>query len=232
VNFDPIESLVWYIVFVISVSAHEGAHALAAYRGGDATAYLGGQVSLNPIPHMRREPFGMILVPLLTVLTRGWPIGWASTPYDPVWEQQYPRRAAWMAAAGPAANLALALLALLALRAGLDAGVFAAPDQVGFSRYVIAETQLLDNLGRFLSMALTLNSLLFLFNLLPVPPLDGASVLSLFLPPDAALRLREVMSQGPAAMIGLLVAWLLFARMGAPIFSALLALVHPGVAYS
>ncbi|HKC50693.1 MAG TPA: site-2 protease family protein, partial [Myxococcota bacterium] len=107
-----LESLVWLIVFVISVTTHEAAHAWVAYLGGDGTAYLGGQVTLNPIPHMRREPFGMVVIPVLTVFTRGFPMGWASTPFDPQWEEQYPRRAAWMALAGPAANFAMALLAL------------------------------------------------------------------------------------------------------------------------
>ena len=109
VPLNELEPVVWLIVFVVSITAHEAAHALAAYVGGDPTAYQGGQVSLNPLPHMRREPFGMVLAPLLSTFTIGFPIGWASTPYDPLWEERHPRRAAWMAAAGPAANLALAV---------------------------------------------------------------------------------------------------------------------------
>jgi len=123
-----LESLVWLIVFVISVTTHEAAHAWVAYLGGDPTAYLGGQVTLNPIPHMRREPFGMVVLPVIGVLTNGFPIGWASTPFDPQWEMRYPRRAAWMALAGPAANFAIAVLALLFLRAGLELGFFFAPE--------------------------------------------------------------------------------------------------------
>ncbi len=228
---DPFEAAVWYLAFVVAVTTHEAAHGLVAYLGGDSTAYSAGQVSLNPIPHMRREPFGMILVPLLTVFMRGWPIGWASTPYDPLWEQRYPRRAAWMAAAGPGANLALALLSLLVLRAGLEAGLFYAPDRVSFSSYVGAETQLLQNFGRFLSMLLTVDAVLFLFNLIPMPPLDGAAILGLFLPAETALRLREALRTGPAAVFGLIVAWMLFAQIGGPLFGLLVALVHPGGVY-
>ena len=102
----PGDALVWYLVFVVSTTAHEASHALAAYVGGDRTAYLGGQVPLNPLPHIKREPFGMVIMPLLGAFSYGWPIGWASTPYDPRWEQRYPRRAAWMAAAGPAVTMA------------------------------------------------------------------------------------------------------------------------------
>src|SRR2546426_6750179 len=101
--------------------------ARAAVRGGDRTAYLGGQFSLWPIPHLRREPIGMLGVPLLTAFTNGWAVGWASTPYDPVWAARYPRRAALMAAAGPSGNLLIAVLALVCLRAGLAARGFVPP---------------------------------------------------------------------------------------------------------
>ncbi len=228
---DPLEALVWYLAFVVAVTCHEAAHALVALWGGDRTAYHAGQVSLNPAPHMRREPFGMILAPLVTVFMTGWPIGWASTPYDPAWEQRYPRRAGWMAAAGPGANLLLALLAIAALRIGLESGAFFAPDSVYASRFVGAETQLVDNFGRFLSMLLTVNSVLFLFNLIPVPPLDGAAILGLLLPEETGERLREMMSSGPAAMFGLVVAWMLFSRIGGPLLTTLVALVHPGGVY-
>ena len=124
-----IQGLLWFAVFLFSTTVHEASHALAALRGGDPTAYLGGQVSLSPLPHIRREPIGMLVVPLLTAFTNGWAVGWASTPYDPVWASNYPRRAATMAAAGPASNLLIALLAFAAIRGGLLAGLFASPER-------------------------------------------------------------------------------------------------------
>ncbi len=227
----PGDAIVWYLVFVVSTTAHEASHALAAYVGGDRTAYLGGQVSLNPLPHMKREPFGMVIMPLLGAFSYGWPIGWASTPYDPRWEQRYPRRAAWMAAAGPAANLLLALLALILLRLGLATGIFAAPELLSFSRLVIADTFLLQICGRLLSMLLTLNVILLLFNLIPFPPLDGASVLVLVLPEDMGIRLRETLRGGGFAIGGLLLAWYLFAQAIGPVWALLLRLVHPDLVY-
>ncbi len=88
---------VWYVVFLLSLTCHEAAHALAAKIGGDLTAFHAGQVTLDPTPHIRREPFGTILFPLLSFLlsSGGWMIGWGSAPYDPTWQQRYPRRAAW-----------------------------------------------------------------------------------------------------------------------------------------
>jgi Zn-dependent protease len=200
---------------------------LAAYRGGDPTAYLGGQVSLNPLPHMRREPFGMVLAPLISTFTMGFPIGWASTPYDPSWEERHPRRAAWMAAAGPGANFALAAIALVALRAGLAGGVFFSLDHVDPTRLVGADSATLDGLGRFLSMALWLNTVLCLFNLIPMPPLDGASAITLLLPEEQGLRLRRALRQPALAMMGLFAVWYGFGMVLRPVFGVIVRLVHP-----
>jgi Zn-dependent protease len=223
--------LLWYAVFVVSTTFHEAAHALAAYRGGDPTAYRTGQVSLSPIPHIRREPFGMVLVPLLTALTQGWCIGWASTPYDPRWEARYPRRAAWMAAAGPAANFLLALIALTLLRVGLALGIFYAPESVGFGQLIAGSTVAWGIAGRLLSILLVLNVILGLFNLIPAPPLDGATAITLFLPEDASLRFRYALRTGGAGLIGLLAAWWLFGQIVRPVFAGILWLVHPDVPY-
>lgn len=226
-----LDAIVWYVAFVLSTTAHEASHALAAYLGGDRTAYLGGQVSMNPIPHMKREPFGMVVMPLLGALSYGWPIGWASTPYDARWERRYPRRAAWMAAAGPGANLLIAVLALVLLRLGLASGIFDAPETVSFSKLVVADTLFFENAGRFLAMLLTLNVILLLFNLIPFPPLDGASVMMLLLPEDIGLRLRETLRSGGLAIAGLLLAWFLFAQAVRPVWGLLLRLVHPNLIY-
>jgi len=114
----------WFLAFLFSTTVHEAMHALVALRGGDPTAYHGGQVSLSPVPHIRREPIGMLVVPLLTALTQGWAIGWASTPYDTRWATRYPKRAALMAAAGPAGNLSIAFVALALIKVGLASGWF------------------------------------------------------------------------------------------------------------
>ena len=113
---------VWYVAFLFSTTCHEAAHALVAKLGGDDTAARGGQVSLNPLPHIQREPWGMVLIPILSfIFTRGM-IGWASAPFNPEWERRHPRRAALMALAGPAANYTLMLLAVVGLRTGHSMG--------------------------------------------------------------------------------------------------------------
>lgn len=79
---DLVEGFVFYGVFLLSTTLHEAAHAWAAMRGGDRTAYDGGQVTLNPLPHIRREPIGMVVLPIVSVLISGWPLGFASAPYS------------------------------------------------------------------------------------------------------------------------------------------------------
>jgi Zn-dependent protease len=221
----------WFVAFLFSTTVHEAMHALAALRGGDPTAYHGGQVSLSPIPHIRREPIGMLFVPLFTALTQGWAIGWASTPYDPRWAAHYPKRAAVMAAAGPAGNLAIAIVALVLIKIGLATGWFIPPDRVTFEHLVAAPDSGGTFIGELLSIFLTLNVLLCAFNLIPLPPLDGASVIGLFVPESAAYRFREISRTPMFQLLGLIMAWKIFPFIVGPLFGLILKAVHPSLGY-
>src|SRR6476620_3093911 len=222
----------WFVAFLFSNTVHEAMHALAALRGGDPTAYHGGQVSLSPIPHIRREPIGMLVVPLLTALTQGWAIGWASTPYDPRWAAHYPKRAALMAAAGPAGNLSVAIVALVLIKIGLATGWFIPPDSATFQHLVESPAGTGRSFaGEILSIFLTLNVLLCAFNLIPLPPLDGASVIGLFIPEGAALKMRELSHTPMFQILGLVVAWRIFPAIVGPLFSLIITAVHPSLGY-
>src|SRR5712671_822217 len=205
------EGFLWYIAFLFSTTLHEASHALAAYKLGDRTAYEGGQLTLDPIPHMRREPLGTIVVPIISFLIGGWMIGWASVPYDPHWAYNHPNSSAKMSAAGPAANLLLAILAALAIRAGLIAGVFFPPDTIDYT-HVIEATQagIFATLASFINVVFSLNLLLFIFNLLPIPPLDGSGVVPLFLTEQRAQRYMEFIHNPAFSFIGILIAWNVF----------------------
>jgi Zn-dependent protease len=225
--------LIWFVAFLFSTTVHEAMHALAAWRLGDSTAYQGGQVSLNPAAHVAREPIGMVVLPLLTSLTQGWAVGWASCPYDPIWARRYPKRAAVMAAAGPAGNLLIALLVFATLRAGLAWGWFIAPEQVSFDSIVeIAGAGEQAFVTTLLSVLLVMNVFLCAFNLLPLPPLDGSAILSRILPERRAHQLMELQSNAMMSLIGLVVAWQVFPFLTDPLFSALLRIVHPFDSYS
>ena len=225
--------ILWYVVFLLSTTAHEASHALAAKLGGDLTAFHHGQVSLNPIPHIRREPFGMVLLPILSYATGGWMMGWASAPYDPVWQLKHPRRAAWMSLAGPAANFTLVLIAGIAIHAGITLGAFQAPDSANFQRVVEASSPgFAEGAAKFLSLLFSLNVLLGAFNLLPVPPLDGYSALGLFLTDDGARRLEGLrQSVRSFSFIGLLVCWQIFGKLYDPLFTFALRALYPTLHY-
>ena len=217
-NFNFADALLWYLVFLYSTVCHEAAHAWTALKLGDDTAYRGGQVSLDPLPHIRREPFGMVVIPLVAFFSAGWMIGWASAPYDPQWAQRFPRRSAIMALAGPAANLILVLLATLLLRVGLEWHVWEQPYRLTTAH--LAEAQgdgFYPWLAKLLSIVFSLNLLLCVFNLLPLPSLDGSSFPLLFLHGRAAQSYLEFLRNPSLRIIGLLLAWQGFQYLFGPI---------------
>ncbi|MFN8653773.1 MAG: site-2 protease family protein [Gemmatimonadales bacterium] len=230
---DFANAVVYYVVFLLSTTLHEAAHAWAALRGGDLTAYHGGQVSLNPIPHIKREPIGMVVLPLVTVFITGWPFGFASAPYSIDWARRYPTRAAWMALAGPASNLLLVLLAGLAIRAGVMAGIVSAPQSLSFGEIAEASsTGLWTGAYHFIGVLFSLNLVLGIFNLLPVPPLDGSGALPLFLSPAATRRYQEFIWGTPGlSFLGIFVAWKLIDGVFQPLWVAAIQLLYPGVSY-
>jgi len=221
--------LIWYIVFLFSTTCHEGAHSLVAHLGGDSTAFLSGQVTLNPLPHIRREPVGMVAVPILSYIFAHWMMGWASAPYDPAWQQRYPRRAAWMALAGPAANFALVILSALAIRSGMGLGIFRLPASASFTHITEAAVPGVAGFAAtFLSIVFVLNLLLGTFNLLPVPPLDGNTGVTLLMSEQRALRFLTWTRNQGFGMAGLLLAWVLYDKIFDFIFRVSLAALYPG----
>lgn len=224
---------VWYVVFLFSLTLHEAGHAWSAYRLGDPTAYQGGQVSLNPWPHMRREPFGTVLVPILSFVLMGFTLGWASAPYDPLWAQRHPKRQAIMAAAGPAANLLLVLAAALGIRAGLALGVFFPPETLSFDHMTeaVAGGGAAAGAATFLSVLFSLNLLLLIFNLLPLPPLDGSSMLTLFMSAETAEKYRAFTRQPMMSLVGFLIAWRLFSAVFRPLQLLAVRVLYPEIPY-
>jgi Zn-dependent protease len=198
---------IWYVAFLFSTTCHEASHALVAKLGGDETAALGGQVSLNPVPHIRRSPWGMVIIPIAAFFAMGSMIGWASAPYDPHWERRHPRRAAWMALAGPAANFSLMLLAAVLIRIGLSMGF------AHLNRYTGSG----DFAWTILYAFFSLNLLLGVFNLLPAPPLDGSSGVMIFMSENQAQRYLDWLHGNNYGMIGLLLAFLVFRYTYGPV---------------
>jgi len=226
-------ALIYSLVFLFSTTVHEAAHAWAALIGGDPTAYHGGQVSLDPRPHVRREPAGMLIIPLISAIVSGWPMGFASAPYDQAWARRHPRRAAWMALSGPAANLVLVLLAFGLLRLGAAAGIFVAPERAGFDHLAAADDGTAwSGVAFLLSVVLSLNLVLAVLNLFPFPPLDGSGAVPLLLSDRATTRYMDFLSSNRGlGIIGILIAWQLFSHVFDPVFLFTLNLLYPGAGY-
>lgn len=182
-----------FLVLIFSLTLHEAAHGLFAWIGGDRTAKDKGLVTLNPIPHMRREPIGMVLIPVVILyLSRGsMCFGGASAPIDPYWSARNPKKAALMSAAGPLANVLLVAVGFAVMY------TIAKPDGD-------TEEWLFDTFH----IVFQINLLLALFNLLPLPPFDGAGVVGGLFP--ASERFFRAYSRIPLySVISMVAGWFL-----------------------
>jgi Zn-dependent protease len=188
-SIEPREFLIAYLVFLFSTTLHEFGHAKVGDRFGSTVAATHGLVTLNPLAHIKRSPFGMVVMPLLSVLyfNWAWPIGWASVPYDPAWAARNPRKEAWMSLAGPAGNILLALLGLGLCKILLATGTLRISESAttltrllepGDGNFNTLRGALACGLGAMVFMNIALG----IYNLLPIPPLDGSGVAEGFFP--------------------------------------------------
>ncbi len=228
---DLLMGIKWYLVFVFSTTLHEAAHAWAGLKLGDDTAHRGGQVTLDPTPHIRREPFGMVVVPIVSYLLGGWMIGWASAPYDPVWAMRNPQKSALVSLAGPAANFLLLLLTAILIRGGMACGFFEPPASINFSHVTDAVSPNGYFFASLLSIGFSLNLLLCAFNLLPLPPLDGSGALMLFVSEAAAEKFMAMLHHPSLRFFGLFIAWKIFGAIYPPIQLFAVNLLYPGLGY-
>jgi Zn-dependent protease len=172
-NFDARHILAVIVTLVISVTIHEFMHGFVAYKLGDDTALDEGRLSFNPLRHV--DPLMTIVLPIATLLLAGFPILAAKpVPFDPDRVKYEEYGAALLAAAGPLSNLVLAALAAVLLHATGSSSV----------------------IGYFLSTFVVLNVVLFVFNLIPIPPLDGSRVLFAFAPEPVQDFMRAIEPYG------------------------------------
>ncbi|HTC86102.1 MAG TPA: site-2 protease family protein [Candidatus Acidoferrum sp.] len=164
------------IFLLVAFPVHEFAHAYVAYRLGDGTAKMFGRLTLNPVVHF--DPIGGLML-VISALYSGFIVGWAKpTPVNPAMLRDRRNGEVWVALAGPGSNLVMAILGAIVFRA-LIAGNVAAPNLV----YQVVFDFVYFNIA------------IGVFNLIPIPPLDGSTLLFRALDPQTAYRLRPVLNQ-------------------------------------
>lgn len=178
-DFDFAQIFLVFIVLLFSLTVHEAAHAWTADSLGDSTPRLQGRLSLNPLVHV--DPVGTLLLPLVAMVTNLPVIGWAKPVMVNVNKLRHKRRDyVLVAAAGPASNLLLAVVAALLLKL------------IPISPVAHGETNITVPIASMLGRALYLNVFLCVFNLIPIPPLDGGNVIGGLLPAQLGRRFDAI----------------------------------------
>lgn len=180
---------IWTIPVILAITVHEVAHGWVAAKLGDRTAQMQGRLTLNPMKHI--DPIGTIVVPAVLLVLGGIVFGWAKAVPVNTRNFKNPRRdMAWVAIAGPISNLLMAIAWAFVAKLGV---ILSATNPV---------------IGQFIIYSglagISINLVLFLLNLIPIPPLDGSRVVSVFLPKKLAYNYNLIEPYGFFILLGLL----------------------------
>lgn len=192
---DILTKILAYFVLLFAITIHEASHGWAAKKLGDPTAFQMGRVSLNPIPHI--DPIGTVLLPLLMMFTGIPLIGWAKpVPVNPMNLRNPRRDNLWISAAGPISNFTAAIGFFIIIQILK----FSSPRFFQAAFYTVSgntgQLQFAQGIGLILYFGILINAILAVFNLLPIPPLDGSGVLMGFLSDDAVEKYEKIRPYG------------------------------------
>lgn len=203
-EIDPGNLIIWFIVLLFSLSFHEAAHAWTSEKFGDDTGRLQGRITLNPMAHI--DLFGTVLFPIFSALSGIPLLGWAKpVQTNPLRWRDKTKANICVSAAGPISNFILAAVAFIVIKSLITVG--AVTLRGGYYTLVQpfpGEAGFMAPLSVFLSVMLLLNIGLGVFNLIPVPPLDGSHVLEELLPRPMAEAYDQIRPYGFLLLYGLM----------------------------
>ena len=227
-EFSTLEIIFQIIAFLFAISIHESAHAWSAYQLGDDTASLLGRISLNPIRHI--DPVGTILLPLMAAITHVPLLCWAKpTPVNLLRLRNRIRDNALIAAAGPISNFlvaSVAVILLLLLRTFSTEAAQAILSLVGFGRMATGDS-IMTPLVLLIYSFMVVNVILAIFNLFPIPPLDGSHVLEALLPDRAREMYSSIGTYGTLLLLVILWQTNIFGQMIYPALNFFNSLLVP-----
>lgn len=199
--------IIWFVVFLFSLSFHEAAHAWTSEKFGDDTGRLQGRITLNPLPHI--DPIGTIVFPLIMIFTSVPLLGWAKpVQTNPLLWRDKTRANISVSAAGPISNFILMAIAFIAMKVLILAGVLTLNSKIRTIYEVFGASDgqpaFVQPVAICLCVMLMLNLALGVFNLIPIPPLDGSHVLEELLPYHMARAYEQIRPYGFLLLMGLL----------------------------
>jgi Zn-dependent protease len=203
-DIDPGNLIIWFIVLLFSLSFHEAAHAWTSERFGDDTGRIQGRITLNPIPHI--DVFGTILFPIVSALSGIPLLGWAKpVQTNPLMWRDKTRANISVSAAGPISNFILAAVAFIVIKVLIGTGtVYLRGGYYTLVEPIAQDAGFMAPLSVLLSVMLLLNVGLGVFNLIPVPPLDGSHVLEELLPASMTEAYAQIQPYGFMLLYGLM----------------------------
>ena len=199
------QAVLTFTIFIIFATFHEYGHGWMANRLGDSTAKRSGRLSLNPLVHI--DPIWTIMMPVMLLISSGgrWAIGSAKpVPVNPMWLRNPKKDMVWVGLAGPTTNVIWALIIIILMKAGTNTGLFLPGGRLhlDYAPYLL------------LFRCLQINIMLLVFNMLPIPPLDGSRILEGLLPDKYAEEYAKVGRFGFIIIIVLMVSGILGQILG------------------
>jgi Zn-dependent protease len=193
-DLNPGRIMIWFAIFLLSLTVHECAHAFAAEKSGDPTGRYLGRITLNPIPHI--DILGTVIFPLIAFTSGAMMFGWAKpVPFNPMNLRDRRWGEIFIALAGPGSNILLVILFMIITKL-----VF--PDPL-MLQYALSNDD--DPVAMVLNTGITLNIVLAVFNMIPIPPLDGHHVLRNLLPDSLAEAYAQIPDMVGFAVLLLLI---------------------------